>query len=195
MWHTNSQVKVKFCKSLSRAFPAIHFQGLKGKSVLQDSQVPVVREEFAMHLFHVMSRKGSYSGQHIGNQIAHALALDDFSIFCSFPEFFRSMVQGVKQKCLSYTRVTLLSDTQDTRGYLLLGCFQRGWCCQRDDCTNSSLSVQFLIASLYNKDIQINCNSLRTKSSDPKDSCFKPHKQEGRSKDLKVTLKLSAFHE
>ena len=66
--------------------------------------------------FHVMSKKGSYSGQYIENQTAHALALDDFSIFSSFPEFFRSMVQGVKLKCLSYTRVTLLSDTQDTKG-------------------------------------------------------------------------------
>ena len=50
-----------------------------------------------MHLFfHVISKKGSHFEQYIKNQIACALALDDFSIFSSFPEFFRSMVQGVK---------------------------------------------------------------------------------------------------
>lgn len=63
--------------------------------------------------------------QYIKNRRVCALALVyDSSIFSSFPEFLRSTVQGGKQNSLSYTRVTLLSDTQDTRGHLLLNVFK-----------------------------------------------------------------------
>lgn len=49
----------------------------------------------------------------------------NFSIFSNCPGFLRSTVQGGKQNSLLYNRVALLSDTQDTRGYLLLNVFKK----------------------------------------------------------------------
>lgn len=56
--------------------------------------------------------------EHVRNQIVCALALAyDFSLFSRFLEFLGSTVKERKQNSLSHTRVTLWSDTQDTRGY------------------------------------------------------------------------------